>query len=59
MTAKKLKTPSYRHHKARGLAVVTLDGKDVYLGTFNSPESHERYHRLIAELHARHQAIGQ
>jgi integrase len=43
------KIPSYRHHKARNLAVVTIDGKDVYLGTHNSPESHERYKRLIAE----------
>jgi len=31
------------------------DRKDVYLGTFNSAESHERYHRLIAELIARRQ----
>lgn len=41
--------PSYRLHKARGLAVVTLDGKDHYLGPYDSPESWEKYHRLIAD----------
>ena len=24
--------PSYRHHKARNCAVVTIDGKNHYLG---------------------------
>jgi integrase len=48
--------PSYRLHKARNLAVVTLDGKDHYLGPYGSPESHEKYARLIAEwrAHRRH-----
>ncbi len=41
--------PSYRHHKPSGRAVVTLDGKDYYLGGFDSPESHQAYHRLLAE----------
>lgn len=41
--------PKYRHHKARQLAVVTIQGKDHYLGPYDSPESHEKYHRLIAE----------
>lgn len=45
----RMRIPSYRHHTARNLAVVTLDGKDIYLGPFNSHESHECYHRLIAE----------
>jgi integrase len=43
------KQPSYRYHKARNCAVVTLDGKDRYLGPYDSPESWEKYHRLIAE----------
>jgi len=43
--------PKYRLHKARGLAVVSLFGKDHYLGKYGSPESKEAYHRLIAELH--------
>ncbi len=41
--------PSYRHHKARNLAVVTIDGKNHYLGHWQSPESHEKYAALIAE----------
>ena len=41
--------PSLRHHKARGLAVVTLGGKDVYCGRFGSPESHREYERVVGE----------
>jgi integrase len=44
-----LRVPKYRHHKGKGLAVVTLGGKDRYLGKYGSPESHEEYRRLIAE----------
>jgi len=31
--------PSYRLHKARNCAVVTIDGKNFYLGPYDSPES--------------------
>jgi integrase len=41
--------PSYRFHKARNCAVVTIDGKNHYLGPYGSPESHEKYARLLAE----------
>ncbi len=44
-----MRTPSYRLHKPTGKAVVTIDGKDHYLGKFDSAESRENYHRLIAE----------
>ena len=44
--------PSYRLHKARGCAVVTINGKDHYLGKYDSPESHEEYARLIAQWQA-------
>ncbi|MBU0637525.1 MAG: hypothetical protein KKB50_01570 [Planctomycetes bacterium] len=47
-------TPSYRLHKARGLAIVTLGGKDHYLGEYGSPE----LRRLYAELLARWEANG-
>jgi hypothetical protein len=43
-------TPAYRYHKARNCAVVTIDGKNHYLGAFDSPESWELYHRLCSEL---------
>jgi hypothetical protein len=42
-------TPSYRLHKARNCAVVTIAGKDHYLGEYDSSESWEKYHRLVAE----------
>jgi hypothetical protein len=43
------KLPSCRHHKPSGKAVVTLDGRDHYLGDFGTPESRAEYDRLIAE----------
>jgi integrase len=46
MTVRK---PSYRYHKARDCAVVTIDGHDHYLGEYDSPQSWEKYHRLVAE----------
>lgn len=43
------KSPSYRHHKASGQALVELGGKRIYLGKHGTPESWEKYHRLLAE----------
>ena len=43
------RTPSYRLHKPSGRAVVTLDGKDFYLGPHGSQASRDEYDRLIAE----------
>lgn len=39
--------PSYRLHKATGQAVVTLNGKDHYLGKHGTPESRAEYDRKI------------
>jgi integrase len=44
-----VRTPKYRFHKARNCAVVTVAGRDHYLGAYDSPESREKYHRLVAE----------
>lgn len=44
--------PSYRHHKPSGRARCTIGGRDVWLGPWNSPESKERYARLVADLDA-------
>lgn len=41
--------PKYRHYKPKNLGVVRIDGKDCYLGRYNSPKSLEKYHRLITE----------
>lgn len=45
-------TPKYRHYKPKDLGMVVIDGHAHYLGKYDSPESRERYHRLVAELHA-------
>src|SRR5262245_39806375 len=49
MSERTRKTPSYRLHKPTGRAVVTLGGRDFYLGRFRSPESRAEYDRLVAE----------
>lgn len=49
MPRKAPRTPKYRHYKPKDLAVVRIEGHDQYLGKYGSPESRERYDRLIAE----------
>lgn len=49
MSNRSPRTPSYRLHKPTGQAVVTLDGRDFYLGKHGSPESRAEYDRLVAE----------
>jgi integrase len=41
--------PKFRHYRPKDLAVVRIDGRDHYLGRYGSPESRERYDRLLAE----------
>lgn len=41
--------PGYRLHKASGQAVVTLNGRDIYLGAHNTEASRREYDRLVAE----------
>jgi integrase len=41
--------PCYRLHKPSGQAVVTLNGRDHYLGKHGSTESRQVYDRLLAE----------
>jgi hypothetical protein len=47
MPHRQTQLPTYRLHKPSGQAVVTLDGRDHYLGTHASPESRAKYLRLI------------
>ena len=49
------RVPSYRLHKPTGQAVVTLNGKDHYLGRHGTAASKEQYSRLIQEWLARGQ----
>lgn len=39
--------PAYRLHKSTGTARVTLSGKEISLGKHGSPESIEKYNRLV------------
>jgi len=41
--------PSYRLHKPSGQAIVTLDGRDFYLGIHNTDESRDKYKLIIQE----------
>ncbi len=42
-------TPKYRLHRPSGQAVVTLNGRDFYLGPWRSTASRAEYDRLIGE----------
>ena len=47
--------PKYRRQKrpqSCDVAFVELNGKRHYLGDYNTPESKQRYHRLLAEWSA-------
>jgi integrase len=46
--------PKYRHYRPKNLAVVRIDGLDIYLGKYDSPESWEKYGRVLAEWRARY-----
>lgn len=48
--------PSYRFHKFSGQAVVTISGRDHYLGLHDTPESKHKYARLIEEWLASNRA---
>lgn len=43
------KPPAYLLHKATGQARVRINGKDIYLGPFDSSESKERYREVLQE----------
>ena len=40
MVGRPRKIPSYGRHKASGQAVVCINGRDVYLGKYGTPESY-------------------
>ena len=48
--ARKIRVPKYPARKhSSGQARIRLAGRAIYLGRFGSPESIEKYHRLVAE----------
>jgi hypothetical protein len=55
---KSVNPPSYcRHHS--GNARVIIDGKEYSLGKYGTPESREKYDRLIAEWLERGRSVPQ
>jgi hypothetical protein len=48
------RTPSNCHHTGSGQTVVRIDGKDHYLGKFDSEESRKEYDRLISKSSGTH-----
>jgi integrase len=44
--------PGYLHHKPSNQAYVRIDGRMIYLGVYDSPDSHRRYAELIGDLQA-------
>jgi integrase len=44
--------PKLCRHKRSGLAYVTLDGRQEYLGTYGTPEANDAYLRIITERNA-------
>jgi hypothetical protein len=54
-----VRIPSYRRHKPTVKAVVTLDGRDTYLGRFYSAEAQQACRQLIAEYPASHGLVQQ
>lgn len=49
MPKKRVRIPSYRLHKPSGQARVIIGGEHIYLGKHGSPESWEKYHRVVTE----------
>jgi integrase len=43
------KVPPLKHHKASGQGYVRIDGRVIYLGKHDLPETQQKYHRLVAE----------
>ena len=54
----KQRIPSYRYHKARECAIVRLNGKDFYLGEWQSESSRREYDRLIKQWLANDRAVA-
>ena len=53
MSRRNGRIPGYLLHKPSGQARVIIDDKHIYLGSYGSPESQEKYARLIAQLSLR------
>ncbi len=52
MPDRPFRQPKYRHYKPKNLAVVRINGRDIYLGPYESAESWRKYGQVIAEWRA-------
>ncbi len=43
------RVPKYCHHKPTGQGFVKLNGRFIYLGEYDTPDSRQRYDALISE----------
>lgn len=57
-TTKGARTPRYRLHKPTNQAVVTIAGRDHYLGKYATEQSRDEYDRLIGEWLSRGRQSG-
>ena len=44
-----IRIPKCRLHRPTGLGVVRLNGHDIYLGLYGTPQSQQKYERVVAE----------
>lgn len=58
MVQRKQTHPSYLLHKPSGQARIRIDGRDIYLGKYDSPESRAAYDRLVNEWKQSGRVIG-
>ena len=47
----KNRPPKYRLHKGVNQAIVSFQGKVVYLGVYGSPASHKKYQEILLQWH--------
>ena len=52
------RSPKYCRHKGSGQAYITLNGQEVYLGCYGSPESQETCDRLIVNWRQQNDQLG-
>jgi integrase len=53
---KVISEPTYQLHKGSGQARTVINGKSIYLGKYNSPESQDRFNDIKAEWRSRQSA---
>lgn len=50
MARPKSRVPKLVHHKPTGQARVRINGRDIYLGKYGTPEAEDAYRRIVTQL---------